>query len=102
MRTRSIRSRNSRRARAAALAVSLAIASTSALAGRPSSATAPSDASQASQKEARAVFKQAQDAFQLGDFDKALTLYTRVFELLSSPVLLFNIAQCHRNLHNYE
>ncbi|HEX3765331.1 MAG TPA: tetratricopeptide repeat protein [Kofleriaceae bacterium] len=40
-------------------------------------------------------------AYRLGRFDEALAGYTRAYELYPVPALLFNIGQCHKNLHDY-
>jgi tetratricopeptide (TPR) repeat protein len=40
--------------------------------------------------------------YRLGRFADALAKYTRAYELYPVPELLFNIAQCHRNLKNYD
>jgi len=39
--------------------------------------------------------------YRLARFTEALAEYTRAYELYPVPALLFNIAQCHRNLKNY-
>jgi tetratricopeptide (TPR) repeat protein len=41
-------------------------------------------------------------AFKVGRFEDALKEYTAAYELQPHPDLLFNIAQCHRNLANYD
>ena len=40
--------------------------------------------------------------YQLGHFAEALVEYTKAYELFAAPPLLFNIAQCHRGLKNWE
>lgn len=40
-------------------------------------------------------------AYRLGRFDEALAGYTRAYERYPVPALLFNIGQCHKNLHDY-
>lgn len=40
--------------------------------------------------------------YQLGRFTEALAEYTKAYELYPAPPLLFNIAQCHRGLKNWE
>jgi hypothetical protein len=44
----------------------------------------------------------ARIAYDLGQFDKALHLYSDAYELAARPNLLFDIAQCHRQLGNAE
>lgn len=64
-------------------------------------ATAPApDVPQAA--DPKAIFADAQKDYQLGRFTEAIPKYERVFELTSHPSLLFNIAQCHRQLGNWE
>jgi tetratricopeptide (TPR) repeat protein len=52
--------------------------------------------------EARAKFQQAEKAFNLGKFNEALAGYQDAYEAKPLPAFLFNIAQCYRNLANYE
>jgi tetratricopeptide (TPR) repeat protein len=51
---------------------------------------------------ARALFTDGQKAYDLGEFDRALTLYSDAYKLKPLPGFLFNIAQCHRQLANFE
>lgn len=51
---------------------------------------------------ARALFKEAQTAYDLGEFGKALGLYSDAYKLKALPGFLFNIAQCHRQLGNFK
>jgi tetratricopeptide (TPR) repeat protein len=53
-------------------------------------------------EDAKRSFKEAEAAFGLGRFEEALAGFTRAYELAPHPSVLFNIAQCHRNLRNYE
>lgn len=48
--------------------------------------------------DAKMIFAEAQQRFELGDFDGALDRFTRAYELSKHPEILFNIGQCHRNL----
>lgn len=41
-------------------------------------------------------------AYRLGRFEEALAKYSRAYELYPVAGLLFNIAQCHKNLKDYE
>jgi tetratricopeptide (TPR) repeat protein len=52
--------------------------------------------------EARAEVAKATRNYKLGRFEEALAAYTRAYELFDTPALLFNIAQCHKNLRNHE
>lgn len=56
----------------------------------------------ASAEDARVIFNEANQAYQLGRFQDAIGKYERVYELTNHPSLLFNLAQCHRQLQNYE
>lgn len=51
---------------------------------------------------AKALFKSAVSAYNLGEFDQALKLYTEIYKLQPLPDLLFNIGQCHRQMGNFE
>jgi tetratricopeptide (TPR) repeat protein len=77
---------------ALSLVVSLALA-------RPALAAESRDAKAA---EARAEVAKATLHYKLGRFEEALAAYTRAYELFDAPALLFNIAQCHKNLRNHE
>ena len=74
-----------------ALAVSLVLS-------RPALAADERDA----KAQARAEVTKATLHYKLGRFEEALAAYTRAYELFESPALLFNIAQCHKNLRNHE
>ncbi len=49
---------------------------------------------------AKALFKRAETHFSVGEFDKALDLYTEAYKTVQLTGFLFNIAQCHRYLGN--
>jgi tetratricopeptide (TPR) repeat protein len=53
-------------------------------------------------EEARALTSQATVEYNVGRFQQALELYTKAYERLPKPALLFNIGQCHRLLGHYE
>jgi tetratricopeptide (TPR) repeat protein len=55
-------------------------------------------AAAASAEEPRALVKQGNALYQAGRFEDALRAYQRAYELRPRPVLLFNLAQCHREL----
>jgi tetratricopeptide (TPR) repeat protein len=61
---------------------------------------APAD--DASSKEARALFKRAELNFNLLKFAEALSDYQAAYQAKPLPGFLFNIAQCHRNMGQYE
>jgi tetratricopeptide (TPR) repeat protein len=52
--------------------------------------------------DARPHVEAADVAYKVGKFAEALAEYTKAYELFRAPALLFNIAQCHRNLADYE
>jgi tetratricopeptide (TPR) repeat protein len=54
------------------------------------------------ERAARAHFQRAEKAFSLGKFEEALAGYEAAYEAKALPGLLFNIAQCHRNLGHHE
>ena len=51
---------------------------------------------------ARALYKEGQTAYDVGQFAKALELYTEAYKVKPLPGFLFNIAQCHRQLGDYK
>ena len=54
------------------------------------------------EQRARVLFADGQKAYDVGEFDRALTLYSDAYKLKALPGFLFNIAQCHRQLGNFE
>lgn len=56
----------------------------------------------ADEQAARTLFADGQKAYDLGEFDRALTLYSDAYKLKPLPGFLFNIGQCHKQLGNYE
>jgi hypothetical protein len=63
--------------------------------------TSPQPPSAESEQLARAEFERAQRAYDLGRFETAIVHYSRAYEAMPLPALLFNIAQCHRLLGEY-
>jgi hypothetical protein len=53
-----------------------------------------------SKKRAAELFKKGEIAYSLGKFSVAVGHFEKAFELLPDPVILFNLAQCHRMLGN--
>src|SRR5207249_191197 len=51
---------------------------------------------------ARAAAAEAKTAYEAQDFSKALEKYSQAYSLKQAPRLLFNIAQCHRQLGHHE
>ena len=52
--------------------------------------------------EARTLFNKATVEYNVGRFQQALELYTKAYERMPKPALLFNIGQCHRLLGHYD
>ena len=52
--------------------------------------------------QAKALFQTGSKAYDLGDFEGALKAYSDAYQLAPRPGFLFNIAQCHRQLSNFE
>ncbi|HZA49310.1 MAG TPA: tetratricopeptide repeat protein, partial [Myxococcaceae bacterium] len=63
--------------------------------------SSPQPPSPESEQLARAEFERAQRAYDLGRFETAIVHYSRAYEAMPLPALLFNIAQCHRLLGEY-
>lgn len=62
---------------------------------------AAGEAQGGAKERAKREFQAGKTAFGAGDFDEALQRYRRAYEIVPLPGLLFNIAQCHRNLGNH-
>ena len=76
------------------LSLAIAIVSVLAFAGTASAAS--------SEREARRLAQEAQKFYDLSKFEDALKDFAASYELSPKPALLFNMAQCHRMLNNYE
>jgi tetratricopeptide (TPR) repeat protein len=59
-------------------------------------------ADSSTRERAKQVFADAEAAFKLGRFEDALRFYEAAYEIDPHPDLLFNVAQCHRNLRHYD
>lgn len=51
---------------------------------------------------ARRAFQEGNAEYSLGHFKEALGHFERAFKLRQAPALLFNIAQCHRQLREFD
>jgi tetratricopeptide (TPR) repeat protein len=51
---------------------------------------------------AKEHYDRGEAAFKLGRFEAALQEYAAAYELDAHPDLLFNIAQCHRNMQSWD
>jgi tetratricopeptide (TPR) repeat protein len=87
---RSTRSTSEARLWAVALSALVALAPVRGLAADPA------------EMKAKALFKDGQQSYDLGQFAKALELYSEAYKLKPLPGFLFNIAQCHRQMGNWE
>jgi tetratricopeptide (TPR) repeat protein len=56
----------------------------------------------AATRTAKHHFYAGEKLFALGRFSDALTEYEAAFDAKPLPAFLFNIGQCHRNLHDYD
>lgn len=63
---------------------------------------APTQVPSVTETQARLAFEEAQRHYDVGRFADAIEAYTRAYDALPLPALLFNIAQCHRHLGRYE
>jgi len=73
------------------------------LAAVPAAVAQPSPSpSPAARERAKKYFDKGQKLYSLGKFDDALVQYEKAYEEVELPELLFNIAQCHRNLKHYD
>jgi tetratricopeptide (TPR) repeat protein len=84
-----------RRIRAARRALSLVTLATSLGIAAPALADSALD-------EAKALTSKATVEYNVGKFQEALDLYSKAYERFPTPVLLFDIGQCHKLLKNYE
>jgi tetratricopeptide (TPR) repeat protein len=53
-------------------------------------------------EQAKALVGRATVEYNIGHFDQALELYSKAYEALPTPALLFDLGQCHRMLANPE
>jgi len=63
---------------------------------------APASADNSALQEARALTSEATIEYNVGRFEQALNLYTKAYERLPKPALLFNLGQCQRQLGHHE
>jgi tetratricopeptide (TPR) repeat protein len=87
---------------AVAVAVAAAPLGTVPVARAQSGSKAGSKADDAATVRARKHFRRGENLFALGRFAEALDAYEAAFEAKPLPDFLFNVAQCHRNLGNYD
>ena len=64
--------------------------------------TIPAQAKDATEMRAREQFSAGQAAYANGRYEQALGAFSAAYGLQPVPGFLFNIAQCHRQLGNYE
>ena len=70
--------------------------------GGPGLRQAVAAAPSAAEKHARELFQRAEMSFNLGKFSDALADYQAAYQAKPLPAFLFNIAQCYRNMQDYE
>ena len=68
----------------------------------PAGPAAAAPGTAAEEKEARELFRKAEMSFNMGKFADALGDYQAAYQAKPLPAFLFNIAQCYRNLQDYE
>lgn len=85
--------------RGAVLVVVLVLIGPAALRAAPAAAPAVTDTSE---REARELFKRAELNFNLSRFAEALADYQAAYQAKPLPGFLFNIAQCYRNMAQFE
>jgi tetratricopeptide (TPR) repeat protein len=57
---------------------------------------------QSDEAKAKALYKEGEAAYNLSQFEAALAKYSDAYKLKTLPGFLFNIAQCHKQLQQYE
>jgi tetratricopeptide (TPR) repeat protein len=62
----------------------------------------PAIAHGGSADEAKKRFLAGQTAYDLGRFEQALKSFSSAYELQARPAILYNIAQCHRQMNHYK
>ena len=62
----------------------------------------PPEASEADTKKAKELFKEAQEHFRLREFAETIPLLKEAYRLYPSSLFLYNLAQCHLELKQYE
>jgi tetratricopeptide (TPR) repeat protein len=62
----------------------------------------PKTSAEANQDKVAKIYAEAESDYKLQKFDKSLQGFQQVYELTSEPSLLFNIAQCYRQLGRFE
>ena len=61
-----------------------------------------SHAASSRESQAKERFEEGTTAYQLGDFRKALSAYREAMRMSPRPSIIFNIAQCHRQLEHWK
>src|SRR5512147_1583179 len=63
--------------------------------------TKPDEPAKHEQAQADRYFKSGVQLFKEGKFSEALAEFTRAYEIAPHPLVLYNIAGCHRELSHY-
>jgi tetratricopeptide (TPR) repeat protein len=82
------------------IAIACALASTTA--AQPAPQPPPQAAAQDPKAQARKLFDAATEHYKVGRFTEALAGYEQAYALFKAPALLFNLAQCHFQLQNWD
>lgn len=72
------------------------------LAAKPSAAKQHEAAAAAKLKLAEANKEEAKQAFQQGDYEKAIKLFEAAYTVIKQPAFVYNIARCLEELHQYK
>jgi hypothetical protein len=78
------------------------VTSSGARVARADETSSQSSPSGGDEKQARSLYERAEKNFNVGKFAEALADYQAAYEAKPLPGFLFNIAQCYRNMGNYE
>lgn len=68
----------------------------------PMPADDPSTVGDEAREHAKVLFDEGELQYKLGRFEQALGFYSDAYETMPLPALLFNIAQCHKQLGDHE
>lgn len=68
----------------------------------PALGQSPDNIPQEDREKAAALFQKAEAYYTVQEFDKALELYKEAYLLSLQPELIFNMAQCYRQMGRYE
>src|SRR5215213_9543292 len=84
------------------VAVACALAATSTAQPAPQPAPQAAAPAQDPKQQAKKLFDEATEHYKVGRFAVALEGYEAAYALFKAPAFLFNIAQCHFQLENWD